>query len=413
MTFIKEYLQNNNLEKLALVGANSQGKTYQLEQFAKENKGKVIFVESETKSDENMRNTATNTTLIEWITELVGIDDLNNVIDNIISNLNIKNNNDRVKVEIKNSLETYKGLIEFSVISNSNCKKSAGAGEKVLGQLLMIENMLNKENTKYEYLLIDEPESHLHPSLYVLISQTLKNISKRGIKVVIVTHSCEILKYFVENTNEIIRMNNLSPQPLKETRYYYQLKNQFNIYTNKDLFMDSYNRVKDKLDLYFNKIMLSQIYKSLFSDLVIIGEGIAEEEIFDMYINEYTSDYYNFNVSYIIAHGKELMTWYSKIFNELGIKVICIFDQDNEDSIKHKTINDTIKKETTDYIEISVSGKGHKNNKIENYLNINMADGDKGKYIITELRKLYINNDERLFELLKIIDDKIRKNSVY
>lgn len=65
MSELKEYIINKN--RIALVGANSQGKTYQLEQLSKACNGKVIFVESETKSDENMKNSGEKTTLIEWI----------------------------------------------------------------------------------------------------------------------------------------------------------------------------------------------------------------------------------------------------------------------------------------------------------------------------------------------------------
>lgn len=410
MSYIKDYIEKTNKSRVALVGANSQGKTYQLEQLSKELKGKIIFVESETKSDENMKNSSEGTTLIEWITYLIGIEKLNNTIDEIISDLNITSSNDRVNVSLKNSSKTYKGLIEFAVSSNNNSKNLAGSGEKVLGQLMMINNILteNNNNNKYEYLIVDEPEAHLHPSLYALISKTLKSISNIGIKVVIATHSYEILKYFVEDTNEIIRMENLEPKVLNDSEYYYNLKDKYTIYTDDNLYMDSYRRIKSKDKLYFNKIMLNQLFKSIFSNVVLIGEGIAEEEIFDMFINEYTENYYNYNVSYIIAHGKELMTWYSAILKEIGIKTICLYDQDNEDSLKHKEINDTIKAISSDYIDFYVSGKGYKDNKIENYLNINTEDSDKGKFIISELRNLYVNNNNTLFEVLDKINDKIK-----
>lgn len=217
--FLENYFNSPSKNRIALVGANSQGKTYQLEQLSKTNKGKVIYVESETKSDENMKNSAESTTLIEWITELIGLDDLNKVIDNTITKLNIKNGNDMINVELRNCAKSYKGLIEFAMTTNSNDKKLSGSGEKVLGQLIMISNILNEDNNKYEYLIVDEPEAHLHPSLYYLIAKTLNTISHNGIRVVIATHSSEILQYFVEDSSEIVVMKKLEPIPLKKQNH--------------------------------------------------------------------------------------------------------------------------------------------------------------------------------------------------
>lgn len=41
MSYIKDYIEKTNKSRVALVGANSQGKTYQLEQLSKELKGKL------------------------------------------------------------------------------------------------------------------------------------------------------------------------------------------------------------------------------------------------------------------------------------------------------------------------------------------------------------------------------------
>lgn len=77
-----------------------------------------------------MKNSADGTTLIEWITGLIGIEKLNNIVDEIISDLNIISGNNRVNVSLKNSSKTYKGLIEFVVSSNNNSKNLAGSGEE-------------------------------------------------------------------------------------------------------------------------------------------------------------------------------------------------------------------------------------------------------------------------------------------
>lgn len=403
MSYLKNYFESPKRNRIALVGANSQGKTYQLEQLYKACTGKVIFVESETKPDENMKNSAEKTTLIEWITELIGLDDINAVIDNIISKMSISNSNERISVELKNSVKSYKGLIEFVMKSNNNSKELAGSGERVLGQLIMIDNILDDNNSKYEYLIVDEPEAHLHPSLYYLIAKTLNNISHRGIKVAIATHSEEILKYFVEDSSEIIMMKDLNPIPLKKTDYYYHLKDGIACYEEESLIMDSYNKIKNKDKLYFKTIMFDGIYKALFSNNVIIGEGVIEEELFNLYLNKYYENYYSKNVCSIISHGKEMIPWYINILNDIGIKNLCIYDCDNEDSPKHKYLNEYIENNAIKKIKITANEK----NDLEHFLGIGTKDGNKGKYDISEIRYLYLNDDEKLMGLLKQINDLV------
>lgn len=400
--FLENYFNSSSKNRIALVGANSQGKTYQLEQLSKTNKGKIIYVESETKSDENMKNSAESTTLIEWITELIGLDDLNKVIDNTITKLNIKNGNDMINVELKNCAKSYKGLIEFAMTTNSNDKKLSGSGEKVLGQLIMISNILNEDNNKYEYLIVDEPEAHLHPSLYYLIAKTLNIISHNGIKVVIATHSSEILQYFVEDSSEIVVMKKLEPIPLKKTESYYELKNQFRIYTDNNYMMKSFKRIREKDRLYFNTVILKEIYRSLFSNVVIIGEGVIEDELFKIYKNEYYKDYSECNVESIVVYGKDMIPWYISILKDIGIKTVCLFDTDNEDDCKHLEINNIIRELANKYYGFV----GNNKNNIESYLNI--KENGKGKDDIVELQYLYINNDKKLKEFLANINEMIK-----
>ena len=352
-----------------------------------------------------MKNSAEKTTLIEWITELIGLDDINAVIDGIISKIQISNSNERLSVELKNCVKSYKGLIEFSMQSNNNSEKKAGSGERVLGQLIMIDNILDDNNSKYEYLIVDEPEAHLHPSLYYLIAKTLNNISHRGIKVAIATHSEEILKYFAEDSSEIIMMKNLNPMPLKSTDYYYHLKDGIACYEDDTFMMESYKKIKDKDNLYFKTIMFDGIYKALFSNTVIIGEGVIEEELFNLYLTKYFENYYNKNVCSIISHGKEMIPWYISILNDIGINNLCIYDCDNEDSPKHKYLNEYIENNAIKKIKIIASEK----NDLEHFLEIEIKDGNKGKYDISEIRYLYLNDDEKLIGLLNQINDSINE----
>ena len=66
-------------------------------------------------------------------------------------------------------------------------------GVSNLGMLgLLLERQLIDPGT---FLFIDEPEAHLHPCWQVLLLEILYELSKRGVNVVMATHSIDMMKY--------------------------------------------------------------------------------------------------------------------------------------------------------------------------------------------------------------------------
>ncbi len=57
---------------------------------------------------------------------------------------------------------------------------------------LLIERKIIDKGT---FLFIDEPEAHLHPAWQVIMAETLFELAKGGVNVVIATHSADILKW--------------------------------------------------------------------------------------------------------------------------------------------------------------------------------------------------------------------------
>ena len=57
---------------------------------------------------------------------------------------------------------------------------------------LLIEKKILDRGT---FLFIDEPESHLHPAWQVVMAETLFELARQGVNVVIATHSADILKW--------------------------------------------------------------------------------------------------------------------------------------------------------------------------------------------------------------------------
>ena len=57
---------------------------------------------------------------------------------------------------------------------------------------LLIERKVLDEDA---FIFIDEPEAHLHPAWQVIMAETLFELSRQGVHVVIATHSVDILKW--------------------------------------------------------------------------------------------------------------------------------------------------------------------------------------------------------------------------
>ena len=68
--------------------------------------------------------------------------------------------------------------------------------------LLLRNNVINKGS----FLIMDEPEVHLHPAWQVILAQLLYKIAKSGANIIIATHSLDFLKAFeniLKEENEI------------------------------------------------------------------------------------------------------------------------------------------------------------------------------------------------------------------
>jgi predicted ATPase len=81
--------------------------------------------------------------------------------------------------------------------------------------LLIRNNIINKGS----FLIMDEPEVHLHPQWQVIMAQILYKIAKNGANIIIATHSLDFLKAFEnilkeeeDKAQEIISINKMPYQ---------------------------------------------------------------------------------------------------------------------------------------------------------------------------------------------------------
>ena len=120
---------------------------------------------------------------------------------------------------IKGKLEvTNSGDINYTDNKNNTIPLSLTAmGISNIGliDLLIRNNIINKGS----FLIMDEPEVHLHPEWQVIMAQLLYKIAKNGANIIIATHSLDFLKAFEnilkeekEKAEEIISINKMPYQ---------------------------------------------------------------------------------------------------------------------------------------------------------------------------------------------------------
>ncbi len=92
--------------------------------------------------------------------------------------------------------------------------------------LLIERKIIDKD----AFIFIDEPEAHLHPAWQVVMAETLFELSRRGVNVVIATHSTDILKWIEVHVKEkpkdkaFIALNDFTPQGVGDNEQDFEVK---------------------------------------------------------------------------------------------------------------------------------------------------------------------------------------------
>ena len=92
--------------------------------------------------------------------------------------------------------------------------------------LLIERKIIDKDAVVF----IDEPETHLHPAWQVVMAETLFELSRRGVNVVVATHSADILKWIEVHVKEkpedkeFIALNDFTPQGVGDNEQDFEVK---------------------------------------------------------------------------------------------------------------------------------------------------------------------------------------------
>lgn len=120
------------------------------------------------------------------------------------------------------------GELRFSESGRSLSMHLTATGVANLGILaLLIERKVLDKGT---FLFIDEPEAHLHPAWQVVMAETLFELARQGVNVVIATHSVDILKWIEVRTKlhpedkQLIALNHFTPDGVESGEEDFEVK---------------------------------------------------------------------------------------------------------------------------------------------------------------------------------------------
>ena len=341
------------------IGPNGFGKTYELEKIKKSlldednNRKDVIMLGSELVFADEMKDTVNNSFLMDYIiTELLVDNELTNIqkqfenkLDTLIKdNVNmynelmdetlVLNSHKRTKdVIAPQKTREYKKLIK---INADDLKSSMGSGQKLHFLLRLIEKS-NKQ-----YIFLDEPENHSHPSMLHITANLINKLSEAK-DVYIATHSPELLNMLNINFDNLFVFNDAEykgPKKIDFNKAVDSLPQNINIenlYSNSKTYYDEEKLKSNILDIHKKEFM-----NALFSSKVYIVEGINDQLFLKKLLSKSGKQFEQYSI--FPCYGKPHYFPFIEIFNDLDIDVVLLYDEDKISNETNNKINQELQK---------------------------------------------------------------------
>lgn len=361
------------------IGPNGYGKTYELERIKKKlfdednNRKDVIMLGSELVFADEMKDTVNNSFLMDYIiTELLVDDELTSIQKQFEDKLDklIKDNSDMYNELMDETLKLnahertkdviapqktreYKKLVK---INADDLKGSMGSGQKLHFLLRLIEKS-NKQ-----YIFLDEPENHSHPSMLHITANLINKLSETK-EVYIATHSPELLNMLNIDFNNLYIFNDAEykgPKKIDFKKAVNSLPKNINIenlYSNSKTYYD-----EEKLKSNILEIHKKEFMSALFSTKVYIVEGINDQLFLKKVLNKFGKQFEQYSI--FPCYGKPHYFPFVEIFNDLGINVVLLFDEDKTSNETNNKINTELQKNKhymfTEFLEKEIGYNGDK-----------------------------------------------------
>ncbi len=201
-----------------------------------------------------------------------------------------------------------------------------GSGEK---QVLSLSFIYAYAKSFHEdvLLLIEEPESNLHPLAQHFLSEKLKNIAKKDkVQVIFSTHNASFINLLnVEGLSSVFK-NDEEETEIK------QLDRDNLVDYCKD--RGAKKATADNIAEFYANHSTKRIKEGFFASKIILVEGPSESFSLPIYLKKIGLDIYKKSIDVISAEGKDNIAKWVRIFSAYNISVYVIFDNDNEDDKK-------------------------------------------------------------------------------
>lgn len=388
------------------IGPNGYGKTFainqEIEELKKQDKERkdILLLNSEIVFADEMKDTINSSFVMEYlISELLENEEISNARKNyeraldksIMENQQIYNeimeevlslNNQKREKNVISTTPTkeYKKIVK---INSEDLKNNMGSGQKL--QFLL--KLIQKSHKQFIYL--DEPENHTHPSLLHVTAGLINELSKTK-DICIATHSPDLLNLLDIDFENLFIFNDPDFGGPKKIDF------KSAILLPKEIRVENLNnKSKSYFDADSLKKNIIELHKkeflnSLFSKKVYMVEGINDELFIKKLLVNYNKQYTQYSI--FQCYGKPHFIPFIKIFQNLDIEVIPLFDKDNENNENNKAINNEIKKcnvylEANTILEAEISYIGKKENTPDfiEYLD-NFKNYEKYKYLVEEVK---------------------------
>lgn len=345
------------------IGPNGFGKTTQLEKDYEELikngilKNKIIKLNAEIIFSDEMKDSVNKSFMLDYIvSELLETDEIvkaRNNYEKLVDNQILENkslyNESIEEVLLMNNMKREKEVLSINqskefkklVSINSNeVKNKMGSGQRL--QFLL--SLIKKSNK--DYIFLDEPENHTHPSLLHNTAKLINELSKNK-NVTIATHSPELLSMLDFSFDNLYIFND--PKFGEPKKIDFNCLKKVTEKINIGSFNDKSKTYYDPDHLKKNIIELhkKEFLNCLFSKKVYIIEGLNDELFLKKALVAYNKQYEQYSI--FCCYGKPHFLPFIEIFENINIIVVPIFDKDNnkisEDN--NKIINNILMKKDT------------------------------------------------------------------
>lgn len=175
-------------------------------------------------------------------------------------------------------------------------------------------------------LVIDEPESHLHPLAQQWLASRLNQLATDGLQVVLTTHS----PYFVD----LSRPENLVlvRKPDGGATEAIQLSREQLVAELVAKGADAARTTTDSVGSFYEAAATSDLRSALFSRACVLVEGPTEALALPELLRRHGFDTLRHGIAFVSAVGIGNIAKWARLFAALRIPVYCVFDTDSNKS---------------------------------------------------------------------------------